>query len=134
MKMQWIIFLSLGVLMCAGCSHQTAEQKEAQNIGAGMEKSGTMSQKDYVQVRALEHQVSGSHTISEADLDWDLAFLKRSDNGIARARGLTVISDISPISDAQRAKISPVVTPFLNSPDALTQQSARRVQHQGGLL
>ncbi len=134
MKIQWITFLSLGVFVSAGCAHQTPEQKDAQSIGAGMEQSGTMSQKDYVQVRSLGHQVAGSHTISDADLDWDLAFLKRSDNGIARARALTVLSEIKPISEAQKAKISPVVTPLLTSTDALTQQYAKRVQRYGGLL
>lgn len=137
MKPQWIVFLAplaLGVLLAAGCSHQTPEQKEAQGMGAEMHRSGTMSQRDYVKVREMGHQVAASHTISDADLDWDLAFLKRSDNGIARARALTVISEISAPSDAQRAKISPVVTPYLSSPDVLTQQYARRVQRHGGLL
>ncbi len=132
-----ILFLApfaLGVFLAAGCSRQTAEQKEAQSIGAGMQQSGTMSQADYVRVREMEHQVAASHAISDADLEWDLAFLKRSDNGIARARALTVLSEISPLSDAQRAKISPAVTPYLSSPDALTRQAAQRVQSHGGLL
>lgn len=124
----------LGVLLSAGCAKQTAEQKQAQNMGADMQRSGMMSQQDYVKVRELGHQAAASHTLSDSDLDWDLAFLKRSDNGIARARALTVLSEISAPSAAQRAKISPVVTPYLSSPDALTQQYARRVQRHGGLL
>ncbi len=134
MKTQWIALLSLGALASAGCSHQTAEQKEAQRLGADMQRSGTMSQQDYVKVRGLGHQVAASHTLSGSDLDWDLAFLKRSDNGIARARALTVISEISPLSDAQRAKISPIVAPYLSSPDELTRTYAKRVQRHGGLL
>ena len=137
MKCNMIVILgplALGVLLAAGCSHQTAEQKEVQSIGVGMQQSGTMSQADYVRVREMEHQVAASHTISDADLDWDLAFLKQSDNGIARARALTVLSEINAPSDAQKVKISPVVTPYLSSSDELTRQYARRVQRHGALL
>jgi len=124
----------LGILAAVGCSHQTAEQKQAQGAGADMQRNGVMSQRDYVKVRTLEHQTAASHTLSDSDLDWDLAFLKRSDNGIARARALTVLSEINAPSDAQKAKISPVVTPYLSSPDALTRASAERVRRHGGLL
>ncbi len=137
MNPRLVIFLAplgLILLLAAGCAHQSAPQSEAQRIGAGMQRSGTMSQADYVKVRGLGHQVAAGHTISDADLDWDLAFLKRSDNGIARARALTVISEIQPVSDAQKAKITPVVTPLLSSPDALTRTYAQRVQRHGGLL
>ena len=134
MKTQWIALFSLGALVSAGCSHQTTEQKDAQRLGAAMQQNGTMSQQDYVKVRALGHQAAASHTLSDSDLDWDLAFLKRSDNGIARARALTVISEINAPSDAQRAKISPAVTPYLSSPDELTRIYAKRVQRHGGLL
>ena len=137
MKRNTVVILAplvLTALVAAGCSHQTAEQKEAQGQGARMQQSGVMSQQDYVKVRGLGHQVSASHTLSDSDLDWDLAFLKRSDNGLARARALTVLSEISPLSDAQKAKISPIVTPYLSSPDALTRQYAERVQRHGGLL
>lgn len=136
-KSPWIagaVPLILCIFTAVGCSHQTPEQKEAQSTGAGMQQSGMMSQQDYVKVRELEHQVADSHTISDADLDWDLAFLKRSSNGIARARAMTVLSEVKPLSAAQKAKISPAVTPYLSSPDALTQQYARRVQRHGGLL
>ena len=125
---------ALIILTAVGCSHQTAEQKEAQRLGADMQQRGIMSQQDYVKVREMAHQVSASHTLSDSDLDWDLAFLKRSDNGIARARALTVISEINAPSQAQRAKISPVVTPYLSSPDELTRTYAKRVQRHGGLL
>ena len=133
----WAILLGLGLLLAAGCAHRVAPQSEAQEakrIGAGMEQSGTMTQADYVKVRGLEHHVAAGHTISDADLDWDLAFMERQGNGIARARALTVIAEISPVSDAQKAKISPVVTPLLNSPDELTRKYAERVQRHGGLL
>ena len=140
MKRNTVVILAplvLATLVAAGCSHQAApqeEQKEAQRLGAAMQRNGMMSQQDYVKVRGLGHQVSASHTISDSDLDWDLAFLKRSDNGLARARALTVLSEISPLSDAQKAKISPIVTPYLSSPDALTRQYAELVQRHGGLL
>lgn len=140
---KWIMgamSLGLGLLLAAGCAHRVAptaplnEAQDAQKIGAAMQQNGMMSQADYVQVRGLGHQVGASHTISDADLDWDLAFLKRSNNSIARARALTVISEINPVSDAQKAKITPVVTPLLSSPDELTRLYAQRVQRHGGLL
>ena len=136
--------LSIGLLI-AGCSHptaspinpaaqETASPQEIKKMGTDMQNRGLMTQTDYVKVRALGHQVSTTHIISDADLDWDLVFLKRSNNGIARARALTVISEIDPVSDAQKAKISPVVTPLLSSPDSLTRRYAQRVQRHGGLL
>jgi len=137
MKRNTIVILGplvLAALVAAGCSRQTAEQKEAQGTGARMQQSGVMSQADYVRVREMGHQVAASHAISDADLDWDLAFLKRSDDGAARARAMTVLSEINAPSDAQKAKISPVVTPYLSSPDALTRVSAERVRRHGGLL
>lgn len=149
MKPRSVIFfvpLGLALLLAAGCAHhvaptapangpqETHSVQEINALGADMQQGGIMSQADYVKVRGLGHQVSTSHTISDADLDWDLAFLTRSDNGIARARALTVISEIQPVSDAQKAKISPVVTPLLSSPDKLTQLYAQRVQRHGGLL
>lgn len=143
MTSKWIMGalpLGLALLLAAGCTHRVvptaplSEAQEAKQTGADIAQNGIMTQADYVKVDGLGHQVAASHTISEADLDWDLAFLQRSSTGIARARALTVISEINPVSDAQKAKISPVVTPLLNSPDPLTRQYAQRVQRHGGLL
>lgn len=131
MKCNTVVFLAplaLAALAATGCSHQTAEQKEAQSMGAGMQRSGTMSQADYVKVRELGHQVAASHTLSDADLDWDLAFLKRSGNGIARARAMTVLSEIKPLSAAQKAKIAPVVAPYLRNPEDTDRHAAARIQ------
>lgn len=131
MKPQWIAViapLALIALAATGCSHQAAEQKEAQNLGADMQQSGVMSQADYVKVRELGHQAAAGHTLSDADLDWDLAFLKRSSNGIARARAITVLSDVRPLSAAQKAKIAPVVAPYLNNPEDTYRHAAARLQ------
>jgi len=131
MKCNTIVFLTLlalAALAATSCSHQTAEQKEAQSMGAGMQRSGTMSQADYVKVRELGHQVAAGHTLSDADLDWDLAFLKRSGNGIARARAMTVLAEVKPLSAAQKARIAPAVAPYLNNPEDTYRHVAARVQ------
>lgn len=131
MKRNTLLFLAplvLAALAATGCSHQTAEQKEAQRMGADMQQSGVMSQQDYVKVRELGHQAALSHTLSDSDLDWDLAFLKRSGNGIARARAMTVLSEIKPLSAAQKAKIAPVVAPYLRNPEDTYRRVAARIQ------
>jgi len=123
-----VVLGTLCIFTAVGCSHQTAEQKQAQNIGADMQRSGVMSQQDYVMVRELGHQAAASHTLSDSDLDWDLAFLKRSENGIARARAMTVLSEIKPLSAAQKARIAPVVAPYLNNPEDTYRHAAARLQ------
>jgi len=120
--------LILCIFTAVGCSHQTAEQTQAQTLGANMQQSGVMSQQDYVRVREMGHQAAASHAISDADLDWDLAFLKRSENGIARARAMTVLSEVKPLSPAQKAKIAPVVAPYLNNPEDTYRHAAARIQ------
>ncbi|MBV9849962.1 MAG: hypothetical protein JO250_09850 [Armatimonadetes bacterium] len=131
-KIRLAVPLSIGILMAAGCSRQTpqqsTEQQEVQRIGAGMQQSGTMSQQDYVRVREISHQTVGSHTISDGDLDWTLALLAKSNNSIARAKAMGVLSEIKPMSVAQKAKIAPAIAPYLHSQDELDRASAARVQ------
>ncbi len=119
--------LSVFAAVETGCA-QVKERMEATQSGAEMQKSGIMQQGDYVRVRALGHSVSQTHMISDADLSWTLTLLRGAKNSIARARALTVLSEIRPMSGAQRAKIAPAVAPYLNSSDQLDKVGAQMVE------
>jgi hypothetical protein len=93
-----------------------------------MQQSGVMSQNDYMRVRELGHQTSQTHTMSDADLDWTLSLIKKAGNSVARARALTTLSEIRPMSAAQKSKILPAISPYLNSTDRLDQAGAQRVR------
>lgn len=112
----------------AGCASYKQEAQKTTSRGAEMQQSGTMSQSDYIRISALGHQVYQTHSISDANLDWTLNFLNSAKNPIARARAMTTLSEIRPMSAAQKAKILPAIAPFLNSADTLDQTGAKRVQ------
>ena len=95
-----------------------------------MQQEGIMSQSDYVKIRGLVSQVSQTHAISDADLDWTVAHLNTQNNSIARARFFNTLADIRPMTPAQKAKILPVITPYLSSADRLDQLGAARVQRK----
>ena len=120
-----LVILAAGV---TGCASHGQEKTEAATAGAAMQSSGIMSQSDYTRIKGLGHSVSQTHTISDGDLDWTLTRLSGAKNSIARARALTTLSEIRPMSAAQKAKILPAITPYLNGADALDQTGARRVQ------
>jgi cytochrome c biogenesis factor len=122
-----LAIFAFGVTGCA--SHrQSQERTEAATAGAAMQQGGIMSQSSYIRIRELGHDVSRTHTISEADLDWTLTELSAEKNSIARARAFTILSEIRPMSAAQQAKILPIITPYLSSTDKLDQLGAQRVQ------
>lgn len=122
--------LALAVLVSGvtGCASHSQEKTDAATAGAAMQKSGTMSQGDYTRIRELGHTVYQTHTISDADLDWTLGLLNGAGNSVARARALTTLSEIRPMSAVQKAKILPAITPYLSSADKLDQVGAQRVQ------
>ena len=87
-----------------------------------------MTQADYVRVRDLGHRVAQTHAISDRDLAFTLSLLAGAKNAVARARALTVLSEIRPMPPAQKAKIGPAIAPYLNSADPLDKAGAQRVE------
>ena len=69
-----------------------------------------------------------THAISDADLNWTLSFLRRAGDAIPRARAMAVLSEIRPMSAAQKAKISLAIKPYLNSTNSLDEIGVARVQ------
>ncbi len=124
--------LAVGLAGCA--SHNQGNPDAApsagkmQSAGASMQKEGVMSQADYVRIEGLEYQVARTRTISDADLDWTLTHISAQNNAIARARFFNTLSNINPMTAAQKAKILPAITPYLSSTDRLDQAGAQRVQ------
>ncbi len=125
-----IFVLAAGLAGCANHSRQNTipTAPAMQSAGASMQKEGIMSQSDYVRVDGLAHQVAQTHTISDTDLDWTVTHLDMQKNSIARARFFDTLFEIRPMSAAQKAKILPVITPYLRSADGLDQVGARRTQ------
>lgn len=121
--------IAVGVLVCGtGCASHNAEQAQATQAGAQMQKGGIMSQGDYVRVRQLGHQTAQTHTLSDGDLTYTLSLLSGANNSVARARALTVLSEIRPMSPAQKARIAPAIAPYLNSTDPLDKAGAQRIE------
>lgn len=126
-----VIALAAGLVGCTNNSQpitDTIPTAEMQSRGAKMQQEGIMSQNDYVRIDGLAHQVSQTHAISDADLDWTVAHLSTQNNSIARARSFNTLSYIRPMSAAQQEKIRPVIAPYLTSTDKLDQLGAQRVQ------
>ncbi len=129
--------IGLAVLLCAGstgCASHTqnsagpATEKTPAQLGTEMEKSGTMTQSDYLRQNQLARTVSQTHTISDTDLTWILGELTAEKNSVARARAFNTLAAIRPMSAAQKAKILPAVAPYLSSADPLDQIGAQHAQ------
>ncbi len=93
-------------------------------LGAEMQQSGTMSQKDYIRIDNLEAKTEKTHQMSDEDFAWTLSLLKTATNPIARARAMSALSDIYPMTSARDAQTRSAVGPYLTSKDPLDQSSA----------
>ena len=129
--------LTLFAVVLAGCSPKSPvvpssapshAPKSIAQLGAEMQRAGIMSQKDYIRVVNLEHKLNQTPQISDEDFAWTLSLLKTSGNSMARARAMGVLSDIHPMSSAQKAQITSAIAPYLNSKDPLDLASVRRAQ------
>jgi len=125
---QQLVISILLVFALAGCSSKSPAPKSINQIGAEMQQAGVMSQTDYVRVRNLQHKTSQTHTISDEDFQWTLSLLATTRSSLARARAMTVLSDIHPMSSAQKDKVTSAIAPYINSSDPLDAAYARSVQ------
>ncbi len=134
---QQLLISLLLVFAFSGCSNQNPvvknnvhsyTPKSIAQLGAEMQQAGVMSQKDYIRVVSLQLKTSRTHTISDEDFAWTLSLLATTGSSLARARAMTVLSDIHPLSSAQKAKITAAIAPYVNSRDPLDAASARSVQ------
>ena len=119
---------AITALCASGCSKHTDDGASPEERGAQMQQAKIMNQDDYVRIDKLGRGIYKSHVISDTDLMWTVNLLKTSGNAIARARAMTVLSEIRPMTQAQKDIIRPAVTPFLNSGNALDQLDARKVE------
>ncbi len=87
-----------------------------------------MSQAEYVRLRGLIDDIRRDGSISDPDLDWSLALLRKSSEPIAHTRVMTGLSLLKRCSASQKAKIAESIGPFLNSRDSLDRNGARRLQ------
>ncbi len=93
-------------------------------LGAEMQQAGAMSQKDYIRIDNLEIKTGKTHQMSEEDFVWTLSLLKTANNPLTRARAMTALQYIHPMTPAQEAQTRAAVSPYLNSKDPLDQSSA----------
>ena len=116
------VFVAFLTFAAAGCAKQSVGDAQTQQASAGLQ----MSNADYVKNGEVGHRVYLSRTISEADLDWTLSLLAGAKNSLVRARALTILAQVHPLSAAQKAKIAPAVTPYLTSADELERSAAQK--------
>ncbi len=130
---QSLAVLVLLACVLAGCSPKSAGSQNKNparrhmtqaQLGAEMEQAGVMSQKDYIRVVDLQHKTSRTHQMSDEDFAWTLSLLKKANSPLARARAMTALSDIYPMTPAREAQTRSAVSPYLNSKDSLDQSSA----------
>lgn len=112
----------VSALIMSGCGHKDSEHANAFAAGNPTGATGT------VRIRELAHQAYTTHKMSDADLNWTLDLLKKSNNVTARARAMAMISEIHPMTALQKNEIRPVIAPFLNSGNPLDQIGVRRIQ------
>lgn len=125
---QQLVISILLAFALIGCSSKSSAPKSINQIGAEMQQAGVMSQTDYVRVRNLQYKISQTHTISDEDFQWTLSLLATTRSSLARARAMTVLSDIHPMSSAQKDKVTSAIAPYINSSDPLDATYARSVQ------
>ena len=129
MKCNTITFLAPLALIAlasvgAGCAKQSVGDAQTQRASSELQ----MSNADYVKNRAVGQSVHLSHAISDADLDWTLGLLTGAKNSLVRARAMTILAQVHPLSAAQKAKIAPAAAPYLNNPEDTYRHAAARVQ------
>ena len=125
-RIQAAIASGIIVLCIDGCSNHN-QNSAAVSAGESMQKGGIMSQADYVRIRGIADGTSQSHSMSESDLTFSLSLLRKANNSVGRARAMTAMSEINPMSPIQKAEIIPAVAPFLQSPEKLDQLEAQKV-------
>lgn len=119
-----LVVLLVFVLLQTGCS----KHNDTTPAGSGTQQTGGLSQAASIKVKGLGHQTHETHNISDADLEWTINLLKTSGDATARARAMTIMSEIRPMSSTQKAKIEPAIAPYLNSSDKLDSLYAKRVE------
>lgn len=120
-----LLFLSTAAI--TGCANHRKHQTEVPM--AGMQKGEILSATDATRLKDVRQSVSQTHVISDADLDWTLSMLGRPQHSVGHLSAMSILSEIRPMSAAQKAKISPALLPYLNSTDKIEQVSAQRVEN-----
>lgn len=121
-----------------GCANRDATEAQPQKASTELQMTEAqskkasaelqMSQADYDKNTKLKQQVYLTHAISASDLDWTLNLLSGAKNSLVRARAMTVLEMVHPMSAAQKAKIAPAIAPYLNSTNTLEQSCAQHVK------
>jgi hypothetical protein len=92
---------------------------------ANSQAAGWMSSQDYTTLHAVQQRVISTGTISDADLDWSLALLRRSADPLPRAKVMGMFRSRLHASPSQKERIRAAIEPLLSSADHLDQQYAR---------
>jgi hypothetical protein len=118
--------VALGVLLLGGLIvfgvHRQGERaqhrQEIETIGAEWQKTGRMSQADYVQLREITDSVRGA-TATDEQAGWLATQLHNATSSVARARILGAIQSIHEFSPRQRDMFFTATLPLLQSDSAL---------------
>jgi hypothetical protein len=106
----------------------TERKRQLLAVGAEWQQMGWLTQADYMRVTAIKDGVVRTRTIRDADLDWLLAELQKTENSVARAKILGVLSTLKNTPSAQSSRIATSITPLLASKDNLERRYALRVK------
>ena len=120
-------FSKEGLVTKSPVSERRANMNVAQ-LGAEVQKGGIMSQKDYIRIVSLQRQISQTHTLSEEYFAWTLSLLATANNSLTRARAMTVLADIDPMSSSQKATVTSAIAPHMNDGVPLDAAGTRNVQ------
>ncbi len=108
----------------AGCAKQNVGDAQTRRASAQL----GISNADYVKNGQVGRSVNLTHTISDADLDWTLGLFAGAKNSLVRARAMTILAQVHPLTAGQKSKIAPVVAPYLSNPEGTYRHAAARVQ------
>ncbi len=131
MKVTTKILVILATILAVGtigCGAKKSAEPTRTEIGKDMQKSGVMTETNYVRLRAQIDGIRATGKISDSDLDWSLSLLKQSRNVLAHTRIMTGLSILRQASPSQKAKITEALTPYLSSSELLDRNAAKRLQ------
>lgn len=125
-----VIVLLVSVFWVRQRQHQAeaAQLQQIHHIGKAWEQGGRLSESDYVRVRSLSTQIMQTGAVTDPELNWLLGLLKEHSDSIIHAKVLAILSELKTVPAAQRERISAVLPPLLQSPNALESRPAQRVR------
>lgn len=130
MMLVGVLSFAVALLMTLGVRsylQQKAAETQIRTIGAGMQRSGEVSQNEYIRVRTLRSSMLAGQNLSDEDFDWCLSILSQTrphsvvnSNKNAMMIGILLrLPENNDVTPERKERLYTAVAPLLRSKEQL---------------